>query len=789
MLNTILHDHYLCILFAICLTVAIVGAVYVYTIIQKNSAETNANNLKILIHNLPFSWCCWYAGEEKVMASIKFFKLIGLSGSHIIDLQDIYRLFGQSSLSQFQRALNHLYAYGGEFSLQLNIENYQEQEFIVNGSSINIAQHKNYLRKKKLSEKQLIILSIQDITSASSDLKKQQRKLSEIEEELEILRQYAELLPIKLWFKDSQDRIKYCNHAYADAMDTSPSRIIAENIELLPKRSIGAINTNHRNTRAHAVIKGQRRLLEATEIIVPLGTINFAQDITIIEQWENTLQMHEQAQREILENLSNAIAIYGPDTHLQYFNSAYLKTFQLDESFLYSRPKFSDVLEDLRKRRKMIEVENFKKHKENRLALFNTVFEPVHEIHHQPDGSVLKMTVCPHALGGLLFVFEDISDKLSLERGYNTLLAVQKETIDNLHEGLAVVGTDLRLRLSNNACGRLLNLSNTARKPGIHIAEFLEEIKPLLDDRTFEYWNAHIYALCENRQPSTETVDIIPQGKIQISYIPLPDGAHLFSFVDIYDRWKFEQSIKERNEALEHADRLKTNFISHVSYELRAPLNTIAGFVDILKNQYFGSLNERQMDYCQGISDSNQKLMQLITDMIDLASIEAGKLSLNYMDINLNKFIESCSALVSNRAQDQGVELNFINKSTFTEFYADEKRLKHVFFNLLINSLKFTLPGGEINLIAFDVHDEPNTLGLCVEDTGIGIKPDDQQKIFDMFEHGSSKMHMSKKGAGLGLPLVKRLVELHHGKVFMVSKENEGTRIICHIPVKQQELI
>jgi signal transduction histidine kinase/PAS domain-containing protein len=789
MFTTTIHNHSLCILFAACLTVVIGSIICARMVIKKKSAEANAKNLSILIHHLPSAWCCWYAGEEKVMASEKFLQLLGISGGHIMDLQDTYRLFGQSSLSQFQRALNHLYAYGGEFSLQLTLEHHQEREFVVNGSAIDIEQQKNSFRKNKSFSKKLIILGIQDITSTSSDLKKQQRKLSEIEHEIEILRQYAELLPIKLWFKDSQGRIKHCNSLYADALETSPQRVIAENIELLPKRNLNINNDSKKSTRLHAVIKGQRRLLEANEINVPSGVIGFAQDITIIEQWENTLQRHEQAQREILENLSNAIAIYGPDTHLQYFNSAYLKTFQLQESFLYSRPKFADVLEDLRKRRKMIEVENFKKHKDNRLALFNTVFEPLHEIHHQPDGSVLKMTVCPHALGGLLFVFEDISDKLSLERGYNTLLAVQKETIDNLHEGLAVVGTDLRLRLSNNACGRLLNLDNSSRKPGTHIAEFLEGIKPLLDEQSFHHWNSHIYALCENRQPSTETVDIIPQGKIQISYIPLPDGSHLFSFVDIYDRWKFEQSIKDSNEALENADRLKTNFISHVSYELRAPLNTIAGFVDILKNQYFGSLNERQMDYCQGISDSNQKLMQLITDMIDLASIEAGKLSLNYMDINLKKFLESCSALVGNRAQDQGVELNIINKSNLKEFNADEKRLKHVLFNLLINSLKFTLPGGEINLIAFDVHDEPNTLGLCVEDTGIGIKAEDQQKIFDMFEHGSSKMHISKKGVGLGLPLVKRLVELHNGKVFMVSKENEGTRIICHIPVRQSALI
>lgn len=780
-----LQNHLLHSLLTVCFAFTVSCCLCIYLLIKKKLADKNANNLKLLLHHLPFPWCCWYADEDKVMVSKNFLNLFGINGGNVIDLQDINRLFGSSISSQFQRALNHICNYGGDFSLNLTLEHHQERELVITGSVVEIQQQTKYLFKKELPTKKLIILCTQDISATSSDIKKQHLQLTKAEEELEILRYYTEQIPVKLWFKDYQGRIIHCNSEYADALETSVVRVITENIDLFPNRNLATTNAK----RVHAVIKGQRKLLEAAEINTPIGTIGFAQDITALEQCENELQRHNQAQREILENLSNAIAIYGPDTHLQYFNSAYIKTFQLDEAFLYSRPKFSDVLEDLRKRRKMIEVENFKKHKDNRLALFNTIFEPVHEIHHQPDGSVLKMTVCPHALGGLLFVFENISDKLALEQGYNTLLAVQKETIDNLHEGLVVVGTDLRLRLSNNACSRLLNLNNDIRRSGTHIAEFLEAMKPLFNEQAFQYWNTHIYSLCENRQPATETIDILPKGKMQISYIPLPDGSHLFSFIDIYDRWKSEQSIKERNELLEHADRLKSNFISHVSYELRAPLNTIAGFVDILKNQYFGSLNERQLDYCNGISESNQKLMQLITDMIDLASIEAGKLSLNYIDINLNKFLESCSALFSSRAQDQGVELNIINKSNFESFSADEKRLKHVFFNLLINSLKFTLPGGEINLIAFDVHDEPNTLGLCVEDTGIGIKAEDQQKIFDMFEHGSSKMHISKKGAGLGLPLVKRLIKLHNGKVFMVSKENEGTRIICHIPIKKPELI
>ena len=529
-------------------------------------------------------------------------------------------------------------------------------------------------------------------------------------------------------------------------------------------------------------------MLEVQEIPVPKkGAIGFARDITQIEQWESDRQRQEQSQRDILENLSDSIAIYGVDTRLQYFNSAYLKMFGFQESFLYSKPTFNEILEDLRTRRKMQEVSNFPKHKEKRNALFNTVFDPIQEIHHQPDGSFLKMCITSHGMGGILLVFEDITDKLALERGYNTLLAVQKETIDNLHESLAVVGSDLRLRLCNKAFIKLLKIPEEDCKPGTHVADILQLTKPLLFEESFNYWNSHIYELCENRRRTNEMLDSANNLKIQITYIPLPDGSHLFSFVDISDSWKFEQSIRERNEALEQADHLKTDFISHVSYELRAPLNTIAGFIDILRNQYFGPLNERQIDYCQGISESSQKLMQLISDMIDLASIEAGKLALHYHEIELKHFLESCAALIKNRAFDQGVELAITNNSSIDVFNGDEKRLKHVMFNLLSNSLKFTLPGGRISIVAFNVPDL-NMLGISVFDSGVGINESDQQKIFEMFTNGS-RIHTAKKGAGLGLPLVKRLVELHQGQVFISSKINEGTVVTLHLPIHQPALL
>lgn len=771
------------------LTIALIAMSIIYRrlLLQKQITDENLLSYRILVHNLPFSWCCWSVGEDNVITSQGFLKLLGVDDQKSFNLQEIFRLFGQSSLSQFQRALQHLYAYGGEFSLQLTIDYPHERELIVNGALIDFEQYPKTFSRQNIRKKQIIILSLQDITSTSNDLRRQERQFSEFEQELDMLRQYVGNLPLAIWFKDFQGRIKHCNNLYAKALDTSVARVIAEGIELVKHSSKDEL-TEPKTIQQHAVINGQRRLLEIQEIpISSKGMIGYARDITQLEEWQNDRQREELAHREILENLSDSIAIYGSDTRLKYFNSAYVKMFAFQESFLYGKPTFGEVLEDLRMRRKMQEVNNFPQHKEKRNALFNTIFEPVQEIHHQPDGSFFKMTICPHAIGGILIVFEDITDKLALERGYNTLLAVQKETIDNLHEGLAVVGSDQRLRLCNKAFSKLLKIDNDQCKPGTHVSDILNMAKLLLPDEVFQHWNIHIYELCENRIPVKELIDSSNNLKIQISYIPLPDGSHLFSFVDISDSWKFEQSIRERNEALEQADHLKTDFISHVSYELRAPLNTIAGFIDILRNQYFGPLNERQLDYCQGISESSQKLMQLISDMIDLASIEAGKLTLHYHEIELQHFLESCSALIKNRAFDQGVELTITNNCNTECFDGDEKRLKHVMFNLLSNSLKFTLPGGRINIVAFNP-EQSNMIGISVTDSGVGINDADQQKIFDMFSSGS-RTHTPKKGAGLGLPLVKRLIELHQGSVVINSKVNEGTAVTLYIPINQPSFL
>ena len=300
--------------FILLIALVIVGISYKRVLFQKQTAEAKLGAYRILIHHLPFSWCSWYVGEDRVITSQNFLKLLGIDEQRSFGQQDLFRLFGQSSLSQFQRALQHLYAYGGEFSLQLTIEHPHERELVVNGSLIEFEHYQHIFPSKLSPVKQMIILSLQDVTASSSDLRRQQRQFIEFEQELDMLRQYVEHIPIAIWFRDLQGRIRHCNNFYAKALETSPSRIIAESIELIKKPSNVLVENLKEQTitQQHAVIEGQRRLLEIQEIPIPKkGSIGFARDITELEQWEGDRQRHDQAQREIFNILIQPILKYS----------------------------------------------------------------------------------------------------------------------------------------------------------------------------------------------------------------------------------------------------------------------------------------------------------------------------------------------------------------------------------------------------------------------------------------------------------------------------------------------
>jgi signal transduction histidine kinase len=640
----------------------------------------------------------------------------------------------------------------------------------------------------------LDILWFGDNPSTNQNSERQNSELDELNEKLAMAKAVYDGVPFPVWVRGPDLNLTRSNRAYAKALDLSPEDVVREQGELTSATARGGSGRalaakaleigQSRTERRHVIIAGKRQLLEITETPYDAsegvkGVFGFALNVTAEEDKDTEIQRHAASQREVLEHLGSAISIYGPDMRLEFYNRAYLRLWHCEEAFLDSKPTFGEILEDTRARRVAPDQVDFPRYKRERIALFTSLLEPREDLMHLPDGTTLRILVSPHPMGGLIFVHEDVTDKLALESSYNTLIAVQRETLDNLAEGIAVFGPDGKLGLFNPAVALIWDLPTDYLASSPHIADILEKTKNL---QSFEgEWNefkneAVSYTL--DRNPRKGRINLNNGKVLEYVAVPLPDGAVLNSYLDVTDSIKAEQTLRASNIALATADRLKSEFVANVSYQLRTPLNTIMGFSEILTNQYFGTLNDKQMEYTRTIMDASKKLLLLINDVLDLATIEAGRMALDQETTSVAGLLNMAKQITAEWARQQSLEIIIDCPSDVGSFDIDTHRMKQVLFNLISNAIKYTPANGRITL---EARRKDDWIALVVSDTGIGIPETDLDRVFGKFERSNAQARQS--GAGLGLSLVKSFVELHGGRIEISSAPDQGTRVTCWIPV------
>lgn len=640
----------------------------------------------------------------------------------------------------------------------------------------------------------LDILWFGDNPAAVQAVERKNAELMEAAAKMEMVRTVYDALPFPIWLRNEELKLTRCNRAYTKALDLSSEEVIREQTELTSATARGgsgralaakAFESGQPQTeRRHVIVAGKRQLLEITEAPYETrdgvkGVFGFAINVTVEEDKEIEIERHAASQREVLEHLGSAIAIYGPDMRLEFYNRAYQRLWHAEEAFLNGKPTFGEILEDARARRVAPEYADFPRYKRERIALFTSLLEPREDLMHLPDGTTLRILVSPHPMGGLIFVHEDVTDKLALESSYNTLIAVQRETLDNLAEGIAVFGPDGKLGLFNPAVAHIWGLPTEYLASSPHIADILEKTKPLQSyENEWGEFKKEAVAYTLDRNPRKGRISLTNGKVLEYVAVPLPDGAVLNSYLDVTDSMKAEQALRASNMALAAADRLKSEFVANVSYQLRTPLNTIMGFSEILTNQYFGTLNERQMEYTRTIMEASKKLLLLINDVLDLATIEAGRMSLEQESTSVAALMNAAKQMTAEWARQQSLEIVIDCPSDIGSFDVDVHRMKQVIFNLISNAVKYTPAGGRVTL---EARRSGEWIALTVADTGIGIPESDLERVFGKFERTNTQMRQS--GAGLGLSLVKSFVELHGGRIEITSTPNRGTRVTCYIPI------
>jgi signal transduction histidine kinase len=629
------------------------------------------------------------------------------------------------------------------------------------------------------------VLRLRDVSGFKRELAELNAKYEKLVSNMESLRTLVETVPAPVWVRDIDGTLIYANQAYASAVEAKDAAdAMGRGIELLDRtgreqaRSARAAGKIY-SSRIPAIVAGNRRIFDILDVPTRNGSAGLGIDVTEIGTLRAELNGLAEAHRRTLDQLATGVAIFGADQKLVFYNAAYRALWDLDAAFLDQSPSDSEVLDRLRAARKLPEETDFRAWK-NSLHEAYRATEAKESLWYLPDGRNLRAVTTPNRQGGVTYVFEDVTERLDLARRYDALIRVQGETLDNLVEAIAVFGSDGKMRLHNPALSKMWKLDAGALAEHPHIEAVISWCRMLYgEDSLWRKLRAAVTAI-EDRAQVSGRLERKDGSVVDLVTVPLPDGATLVAFQDVTDTVNVERALIERNEALEAADQLKLDFVHHVSYELRSPLTNIIGFAHFLREPATGPLTPKQDEYLGYINTSTNALLAIINDILDLATIDAGSMTLNLGAVDIRKTMEGAAEGIKDRLVKDGIKLEIKAPPDIGSFTADERRIRQILFNLLSNAVGFS-PAGETVTLSAERRD--NSIVFSVVDHGPGIPPEMLDRVFDWFEtHPLGSRH---RGAGLGLSIVRSFVELHNGQIKLDSTVGRGTTVLCTFPIEQ----
>jgi signal transduction histidine kinase len=534
-----------------------------------------------------------------------------------------------------------------------------------------------------------------------------------------------------------------------------------------------------RETTRWATMGGRRRAFHVTAQPLEGGGVGvWTEDVSEAEEMREALKRHVAAHDETLNHIADAVAIFSQSKRLTFHNTAFAELWGLEPAWLAEGPSHGEVLDRLRQRRRVPETVNYDKWKASELERYETLGSTPDDLWSLPDGRTLRVVRQPHPMGGVLLLFSDITGELKMKAQYNALIQVQQATLDKLNDAVAVFGSDGRLRLHNEAFERFWNVSANQLELAHDFEGVVELCIPRLHDLNF--WRELKGRLADTdpaaRAPISGEVKTSDSKIVAYQSRPLPDGATLIAFTDITDARKLESALADRSAALAEAERLKRDFVGNVSYELRTPLTTIIGYSELLERSG-ENLSERGRGHAAAVRQAATQLARSIDDVLDMAQIDADEMALDLDDVRVADLLSEVAERWAREAEGAGVTIKVEAPADIGLIRGDLKRLSQTLDHLVENAIRQTPPQGTVTASARRALGE---IQLQVSDTGRGIPFHVQAHIFDRF------ISRERGGPGLGLALVKSLVELHGGWVALESEPGAGATFTCHLPEAAQ---
>jgi signal transduction histidine kinase len=632
-----------------------------------------------------------------------------------------------------------------------------------------------------------VLLWFLDATESQSEIGQLQREGMQLRAAFDALTALIEAAPMPMWYRGADLKLLMVNSAYVEAVEGKDSEdVVARGLELVEGAGLGgplanaaiARDTGQPQTAAMpATIGGKRRMLRLHDVPLPTGGVaGFAIDIEDLEQARGGLKRFAEAQRGMLDRVSAGVAQFGADRSLVFCNQPFRRMFAMRFEWLADRPEFDRVLDRMREANRLPEVRDFPAWKAERREWF-TAPDAVEET-WSVGGTHLRVVAQPLPEGGLLLMFEDRTQQFELQREHGEMQQVRTATLESLAEAVAVFGKG-RLQLWNRKFRQVWGFEDAFLDGHPQIAPLVKAVGPrLANPSRAEVLGDLIRLAAKDRQQRGSSVAMKDGRHFDITAVPLPDGNALVTMLDTTDHHRAERALRDRNDALEAADSVKTAFVANMSYELRTPLTSIKGFAEMLHGGFAGKLSSSGNEYTEAILTSVERLSALIDDVLDLTQSEGAPLERVPVDLELGA--NSAAEAIAPLAKSKGIELVVEDTGTAGTVLGDPRRLRQVIEHLLRHAVVGTPERGRV-LLHLDGNSK--VARVIVSDNGPGMSGEAVAKAFDRFARGGIARG-GERALGLGLPLAKQFVEAHGGRIDLISEPGEGTLVTVELPRK-----
>ena len=642
----------------------------------------------------------------------------------------------------------------------------------------------------RLGQSGSVILWWFDATESQAEIGRLGEEVTRLKLAFSRLSGLIEAAPIPMWYRGPDLALALVNDAYVRAVEAETATdVIERNIELIDAGGgtnplSSAANASQNNEIVSKIVpvtvSGERRSFRIVD--VPLGeagVAGYALDVEEVEVANAAFRRFASTQRDMLDRLSASVAQFGPDRALLFCNQPFHSLFGIKPEWVAERPNFDRLLDRMREAGRIPEVRDFPAWKSERKQWFTASGDAIEENWLLPGGKHLRLVAQPIPDGGLLLIFEDRTEQVQLASARDTLLRVRTATFDNLFEAIGVFEADGRLHNWNNRFRDSWDFEEGFLGGHPHVDALVEAAASrLAEPERAGLVRDLVKAATIDRTQRSGRLSLKNGRFFEFASVPLPDGNALLTMLDITDSRKVEGALRERADALEEADKVKTDFVANMSYELRTPLTSISGYAEMLDAGLAGPLEEQAQDYVRSIIEASGRLSGMIDRVLDLTQDDSGALPIERKPIELALLVHDAAREHKPIADAKGIEFVTQVDPMVGALRGDTRRLREALDHLLDNAIFFTPSGGRVLLHADGDQDRAV---IVVSDNGPGMDAAEQAKAFDRFSRISGARD-GEAALGLGLPLARQFVEAHGGKLHLMSEVGEGTAISIELP-------